>query len=106
MKLVGHQRQVDVIREAQLVQLMHIRHWFGKIDAHKTLVAEALDECAIEIASLKYMTTEKSHRLGNHKKCCVPRGSYEKAAVKICNKYNLKMSDISIDTAISITKVG
>jgi hypothetical protein len=57
---------------------------FGTIDAEKTLMSEALGECMIEIISLRYMTAEKSHQLGNGKKCCVPRGLFEKEVVKIC----------------------
>jgi hypothetical protein len=78
----------------------------GAINAHNTLMAEALDECVIEISSLKYTTTEKSCILGNGKKLSVPRGSYEKAAVKFCNTYNLERIENSIDMALSRTKVG
>jgi hypothetical protein len=44
----------------------------GAIDAQKTFMADALDECVIEIASLKYMATENSHRLANGEKWRVP----------------------------------
>jgi hypothetical protein len=40
----------------------------GAINAQKTLVAEALEKCAIEIASLKYTAVENSRRRGNGKK--------------------------------------
>jgi hypothetical protein len=36
----------------------------------------------------------------------VPKGAYEKAVSKVCEKYNVKRSDISIETALSRTKVG
>jgi hypothetical protein len=69
-------------------------------------VADALDECAIEIASLKCTAAVKSHILGNGKMCRVPKGAYEKAVSKLCGKYNVERSEISIETAISRTKVG
>jgi hypothetical protein len=55
-------------------------------------MSEALDECAIDIASLKYTDVDQAHRLG--KKCHVPPGSYEKAVAKVCKKYNLERSEI------------
>jgi hypothetical protein len=76
----------------------------GVINAQKALVSEALDECAIEIAILKCTTEDQAHILG--KKCRVPPGSYEKAVAKVCQKYNLEMSDISMETVLSRTKVG
>jgi hypothetical protein len=76
----------------------------GAINARKTFVAEALDKYAVEIASLKYTAAANSDRLG--KKCSVPRGSYEKSVQKICNKYDLERSELSIETALSRTKVG
>jgi CO dehydrogenase nickel-insertion accessory protein CooC1 len=78
----------------------------GAINAQKLLVVDALDECAIEIASLKCTAVEKSHRLGNGKMCRVPKGAYEKAVAKVCEKYNVERIEISIETAISRTKVG
>jgi hypothetical protein len=45
---------------------------FVGINKRKTLLAEALDECAVEIASLKYTAAVNSDRPG--KKCRVPRG--------------------------------
>jgi hypothetical protein len=48
----------------------------GAINAHNTLVADALDECAIEIPSLKCNTEEKSHILGNGKMYRVPKCAY------------------------------
>jgi hypothetical protein len=47
----------------------------GAINAPKLLVAEALDECAIEIASLKYTAAEKSQGRGDGKFCRVPKGA-------------------------------
>jgi hypothetical protein len=67
-------------------------------------VAEALDECDVEIASLKYTAAAYSDQLG--KKCRVPRGSYEKSVEKVCKKYDLEMSELSMETALSRTKVG
>jgi hypothetical protein len=78
----------------------------GAINAHKLLVAETLDECAIEIYSIKCTTVEKSHTLGNGKICRVSKGAYEKAVAKVCEKYNVERSEISIETALSRTKVG
>jgi hypothetical protein len=68
------------------------------------LVSEALDECEIDIASLKCTVMDQSHRLG--KKFCVPPGVYEKAVAKVRQKYNLERSEISMETALSRTKVG
>jgi hypothetical protein len=56
----------------------------GAINAQKALVSEALDECAIEIASLRCTAADQARRLG--KKCRVPPGSYEKAVAKLCQK--------------------
>jgi hypothetical protein len=36
----------------------------------------------------------------------VSRGSYEKAVEKVCKKYNLERSELSMETALSRTKVG
>jgi hypothetical protein len=76
----------------------------GVINAQKALVSEALDECAIDIASLKCTAADQAHRLG--KKCRVSPGSYEKAVAKVCQKYNLERSEISMETAVSRTNVG
>jgi hypothetical protein len=54
----------------------------------------ALDECAVEIVSLKYTAAANSDRLG--KKCRVPRGSYEKAVGKVCKKYDLERIELSM----------
>jgi hypothetical protein len=78
----------------------------GAINVHKLLVADALAECAIEIASLKCTAAEKSHRLGNGKMCRVPKGAYKKAVAKVCEKHNVERSEISIETTIIRTKVG
>jgi hypothetical protein len=74
------------------------------INAQHTLLSDILDECAIEMSSLKYTTADQSHRLG--KKRRVPRGSYKKAVAKVCKKYNLERSDISMEMSLSRTKVG
>jgi hypothetical protein len=68
------------------------------------LVEEALDECAVEISSLEYTAAANSDRIG--KKCCVPRGFYEKAVRKVCKKYDLEMSELSMETALSKTNFG
>jgi hypothetical protein len=78
----------------------------GAINAQKLLMLEALYECAIEIASLKLTAAEKSQGRGDGKFCRVPKGAYEKAVSKVCEKYNVKMSDISIETALNRTKLG
>jgi hypothetical protein len=77
---------------------------FVGINKRKTLLAEALDECAVEIASLKYTAAVNSDRPG--KKCRVPRGSYGTAVGKVCKKYDLEISDLSMETALGRTKVG
>jgi hypothetical protein len=66
------------------------------IGRRKTLVADAVDECAIEIASLKTKSFHKIHKLGNGTKCRVPQGALEKVALKVCEKYNLERSEIYI----------
>jgi hypothetical protein len=80
------------------------RSTVGAINAQTVLMADALDECAIEIVSLKCTAAEKSHRLGNGKMCRVPKGAYEKAVAKVCEKDNVKRSDISIEMTLSRTK--
>jgi hypothetical protein len=75
----------------------------GAINVHKAFVSESLGECAIEIVSLKCTAEDQTHILG--KKCRVPPGSYEKAVAKLCKKYNLERSEISMETALSRTKV-
>jgi hypothetical protein len=42
----------------------------GAINAHKALVSEALDECAIEISSLKCTAADQVHRLGKQLQKC------------------------------------
>jgi hypothetical protein len=74
------------------------------INAQKALLSEALDECAIDIASLKCTAADQAHILD--KMCIVPPVSYEKAVVKVCQKYNLERSEISMETALSRMKVG
>jgi hypothetical protein len=76
------------------------------INAHNTLVEEALGECTIDIDSIKYTAAEKSYRPGNGNKWSVPRGAYEKAALKVCKKCNLERSEMSMDTTLRRTKVG
>jgi hypothetical protein len=62
------------------------------------LVAEALDECAVEISILEYTAAANSDRLG--KKYRVPRGYFEKAVGKVCKKYDLVRNELSMETAL------
>jgi hypothetical protein len=75
----------------------------GAINARKTLITEALGKCAVEITSLKYTAALNSDRLG--KKCRVPRGSYEKEVGKVCQKYDLERSELSMERALIRTKI-
>jgi hypothetical protein len=56
----------------------------GAINTQKSLLSEALDECSIQIFSLKCTAADQAHIIG--KKCRVPPGSYEKAVAKVCQK--------------------
>jgi hypothetical protein len=69
-------------------------------------VTHAVDECAIEIASLNSMALHKTQKLGNCKKCHVLRGAFKKLVLKVCKEYNLERSELHIETALSRNKVG
>jgi hypothetical protein len=96
-----------LLRQRQLILHPRGGHPQGStldaINARKTLLAEALDKCAVEIFRLKYTAAANSDLLS--KKCRVPRGYYEKAVEK-CKKYNLERSELSMEMPISRTKVG
>jgi hypothetical protein len=74
------------------------------IEGRKSLVANAMDECAIQIANVKSMALHKTNKRG--KTCRVPRGTFEKAIQKVCEKYNIERSEIKMETALSRNKVG
>jgi hypothetical protein len=47
---------------------------------------DAVDKCAIEIASLNAMALHKAHKIGNGKKCNVPWGTFEEVVLEVCEK--------------------
>jgi hypothetical protein len=68
-------------------------------------LADDVDECAIEIASLKALAMHHTLKHNDGKRCHVPRGAFERAN-KVCAKYNLHRSEIQIETVFSRNKVG
>jgi hypothetical protein len=61
------------------------------IEGRKALVADAMDECAIQIANVKSMAMHKTHTCG--KTCRVRQGTYKKVIEKVCDKYNIESND-------------
>jgi hypothetical protein len=59
------------------------------------VIADATNECSIEIAYLKALALEKSQK--EVKTRCVPRGAFQKSISKVCEKYNLERSEIKYD---------
>jgi hypothetical protein len=68
------------------------------------LIAEVTNECAIEIACIKVLSLEKFQNEGKTRR--VPHGTFEKAISKVCEKYNLKRSEIKYYTVMSRNKKG
>jgi hypothetical protein len=75
----------------------------GAIEGRKKLVADAVDECAIEIASLKALSMHHTLKRNDGTRCCVPRGAFERVTKKV---YNRSRSEIQIETVFCRTKVG
>jgi hypothetical protein len=64
----------------------------------QSFFTEALHECVIEVACLKAAALERTAKLG--KKCRVPRGTFEKAITKVCQKYKMEREEIHILTVL------
>jgi hypothetical protein len=77
----------------------------GAMEGRKKLVADAVDECAIEIASLKALAMHHMLKHNNITRCCVPRAPLRELK-KMFAKYNLHRSEIQIETVFSRNKVG
>jgi hypothetical protein len=58
------------------------------IEVRKVLVADAMDECAIQIANVKSIAMHKTHKCGNTSR--VRRGTFEKVIEKVYVKYNIE----------------
>jgi hypothetical protein len=54
----------------------------GAIEGRKILVADAVDECAIKIASLKVLSMHHTLKRNDGTGCLVPRGAFEKVTKK------------------------
>jgi hypothetical protein len=52
------------------------------------------------------MSLYHTHKRNDGTRCRVPRGTFEKMALKVCDKYNLDRSEIQIKTALSRNKNG
>jgi hypothetical protein len=78
----------------------------GAIEGRTKLVADAVDECAIDIASLKALAMHHTLKRNNGTRCCVPQSAFERVTTKVCAKYNLQRSEIQIETVFSRNKVG
>jgi hypothetical protein len=72
----------------------------------KQLVVDAMDEYAIEIASLNALTLHHTLKLNDGTRCPVHRGAFEKVTQQVCAKYKLDRSQIHIETVFSRNKVG
>jgi hypothetical protein len=68
------------------------------------MVADAMDECAVQIANVKSIAMYKTHKCG--KTCRVHRGTFEKVIEKVCDKYNIERNEIQMETALSRKKLG
>jgi hypothetical protein len=69
-------------------------------------VADDVDECAIEIETLKALTLHRNLKRNDGTRCRVPRSAFEKVTQKVCAKYNLDRSEIQIKIVFSRNKVG
>jgi hypothetical protein len=74
------------------------------IEGMKSLVVDAMDECAIQIANIQSIAMHKTHKCGNT--CRVHWGTFEKVIEKVCDKYNIERNEIQMETALSRNKVG
>jgi hypothetical protein len=61
----------------------------GTIEGRKKLVADALAECAIEIASLKALAMHHTVKRNDGTRCGVPRGAFKKVTKKFVPKTTL-----------------
>jgi hypothetical protein len=69
-------------------------------------VTNVVEECAIEVASLKALAMHHMLKHNDGTIWCVPRGAFERVTKKVCAKYNLDRSEIQIETVFSRKKVG
>jgi hypothetical protein len=72
--------------------------------ARQFVLTEAFDECVIEVACLKALAQERTQKL--RKKYRVPRGAFEKAITKVCEKYKLERHEINLSTVLLRNKPG
>jgi hypothetical protein len=72
--------------------------------ARHIVIADATNECAIDISYLKALALEKSQKDGKTRR--VPRGAFEKSISKVCEKYNLERSEIKYNTVLSRNRTG
>jgi hypothetical protein len=78
----------------------------GAIEGREKLVWDAVDECAIDIASLKTLAMHHTLKRNDGTRCRVPWGAFERVTKKVCAKYNLHRIEIQIETVFSRNKVG
>jgi hypothetical protein len=69
------------------------------IEGRKALVADAMDECEIQIANVKSTAMHKKHKCGKTSR--MRRGTFEKVIEKVCVKYNIEWNEIHMETALS-----
>jgi hypothetical protein len=74
------------------------------IKGRKALVADATDECAIQIANVKSIAMHKTHKCGNTSR--VRRETFEKVIEKVCVKYNIERNEIQMEKALSRNRFG
>jgi hypothetical protein len=74
------------------------------IEGMKALVADAMDECAIQIANVNSIAMHKTHKCG--KTSPVRRGIFEKVIEKVCVKYSIERNEIQMETALNRKRAG
>jgi hypothetical protein len=74
------------------------------IEGREAMVADAMDECAIQIANVKSIAMHKTHKCGKTSR--VRRGTFEKVIEKVCVKYNIERNEKQMETALSRNRVG
>jgi hypothetical protein len=74
------------------------------MNVRQSFYTEALNESAIEVAFLEALSQERSQTLG--KKCRLPRGAFDKAITKMCEKYKLERHEIHLHTELTRNKSG
>jgi UV DNA damage repair endonuclease len=74
-------------------------------EALNGIYREALDEFAIEFATLKSFAITKSQKDVTGRRCRVPRGEFHRVVKIVCRKYNLEASEINVKAILSRTKL-